>query len=81
MALANGTYAEYTVAKADVLAPIPDALSFEQTGALPLVTTTGTQLIERAVKPQAGQTVLGNLGTDGTFTRFSEPKQKVKRPI
>jgi hypothetical protein len=30
MALANGTYAEYTVAKADVLAPIPDALSFEQ---------------------------------------------------
>ena len=24
MALANGTYAEYTVAKADVLAPIPD---------------------------------------------------------
>ena len=28
MALANGTYAEYTVAKADVLAPIPDALSF-----------------------------------------------------
>ena len=50
MALANGTYAEYTVAKADVLAPIPDALSFEQAGALPLVTTTGTQLIERAVR-------------------------------
>jgi NADPH:quinone reductase-like Zn-dependent oxidoreductase len=45
MALANGTYAEYTVAKADVLAPIPDGLSFEQAGALPLVTTTGAQLI------------------------------------
>jgi NADPH:quinone reductase-like Zn-dependent oxidoreductase len=53
MALANGTYAEYTVAKADVLAPIPDALSFEQAGALPRVTTTGTQLIERAVKSKA----------------------------
>jgi NADPH:quinone reductase-like Zn-dependent oxidoreductase len=39
-------------------APIPDALSFEQAGALPLVTTTGTQLTERAVKPKAGQTVL-----------------------
>jgi NADPH:quinone reductase-like Zn-dependent oxidoreductase len=67
MALANGTYAEYTVAKADVLAPIPDALSFEQAGALPLVTTTGTQLIERAVKPRAGQTVLvtGALGDVG----------------
>jgi NADPH:quinone reductase-like Zn-dependent oxidoreductase len=67
MALANGTYAEYTVAKADALAPIPDALSFEQAGALPLVTTTGAQLIERAVKPKAGQTVLvtGALGGVG----------------
>jgi len=67
MALANGTYAEYTVAKADVLAAIPNELSFEQAGALPLVTTTGVQLIERAVKPQAGQTVLvtGALGGVG----------------
>lgn len=67
MALANGTYTEYTVAKADVLAPIPDALSFEQAGALPLVTTTGAQLIERAVKPKTGQTVLvtGALGGVG----------------
>jgi NADPH:quinone reductase-like Zn-dependent oxidoreductase len=67
MALANGTYAEYAVAKADVLAPIPDALSFEQAGALPLVTTTGAQLIEQAVKPKAGQTVLvtGALGGVG----------------
>ena len=67
MALANGTYAEYTVAKADVLAPIPDALNFEQAGALPLVTITGAQLIERAVKPKAAQTVLvtGALGGVG----------------
>ncbi len=64
MALANGTYAEYTVAKADVLAPIPSALDFEQAAALPLVVTTGAQLIERAVKPQRGQTILvtGALG-------------------
>jgi NADPH:quinone reductase-like Zn-dependent oxidoreductase len=54
MALANRTYAEYTVAKADVLAAIPDALNFEEAGALPLVATTGAQLIERAVKPKAG---------------------------
>jgi NADPH:quinone reductase-like Zn-dependent oxidoreductase len=67
MALANGTYAEYTVAKADVLAPIPEKLSFEQAAALPLVTTTGAQLIERAVKPQPGWTVLitGALGSVG----------------
>jgi NADPH:quinone reductase-like Zn-dependent oxidoreductase len=65
MALANGTYAEYTVAKADVLAPIPEALSFERAAALPLVVTTGAQLIERAVKPERGQTILvtGALGS------------------
>lgn len=65
MALANGTYAEFTVAKADVLAPIPDALDFERAAALPLVVTTGAQLIERAVKPRAGATVLvtGALGS------------------
>jgi NADPH:quinone reductase-like Zn-dependent oxidoreductase len=64
MALANGTYAEYTVAKADVLAPIPSALDFEKAASLPLVVTTGSQLIERAVKPTRGQTVLitGALG-------------------
>ncbi|HWE85648.1 MAG TPA: NADP-dependent oxidoreductase [Terracidiphilus sp.] len=67
MALANGTYAEYTTAKADTLAPIPDALTFEQAAALPLVTLTGTQLIERAVKPAPGWTVLvtGALGSVG----------------
>lgn len=67
MALANGTYAECTVTKADVLAPIPDALTFEQAASLPLILTTGAQLIERAVKPRSGQTVLvtGALGSVG----------------
>ncbi len=67
MGVANGTYAEYTTAKADVLAPIPEALTFEQAAALPLVVTTGAQLIERAVKPEPGQTVLvtGALGGVG----------------
>ena len=72
MALANGTYAEYTVAKADVLAPIPDALNFEQAAALPLVTLTGAQLIERGVKPKAGQSLLvaGALGSVGRSAVF-----------
>lgn len=58
MALANGTYAEFTTVRADVLAPIPDKLSYEQAAALPLVLTTGAQLIERAVNVQPGWTVL-----------------------
>lgn len=67
MAKANGTYAEYTTAKADVLAPIPEALSFEQAGALPLVLLTGAQLIERAAKVKSGQTILitGAVGSVG----------------
>ncbi len=67
MALANGTYAEYTTAKADVLAPIPDALSYEQAASLPLVLLTGVQLIERAAKIERGQTILitGAVGSVG----------------
>jgi NADPH:quinone reductase-like Zn-dependent oxidoreductase len=67
MGLANGTYAELTTAKADVLAPIPDKLSFEQAAALPLVLLTGAQLIERAIKVQPGWTVLilGAVGSVG----------------
>lgn len=67
MALANGTYAELATAKANVLAPIPDKLSYEQAAALPLVTLTGAQLIERTIKIQPGQSVLilGALGGVG----------------
>ena len=67
MAMANGTYAELTTAKADVLAPIPDKLSYEQAAALPLVLLTGAQLIERAIKIEPGWTVLilGAVGSVG----------------
>jgi NADPH:quinone reductase-like Zn-dependent oxidoreductase len=67
MAMANGTYAELTTAKADVLAPIPDKLSYEQAAALPLVLLTGAQLIERAIKVEPGWTVLvlGAVGSVG----------------
>jgi NADPH:quinone reductase-like Zn-dependent oxidoreductase len=80
MALANGTYAEYTVAKADVLAPIPSGLNFERAAALPLVVTTGSQLIERAVKPQRGQTVLvtGALGSVARVAIYVARKHGVR---
>jgi NADPH:quinone reductase-like Zn-dependent oxidoreductase len=67
MALTFGTYAELIVVTADALTTIPEGLSFERAAALPLVTTTGTQLIENAVKPTAGQRILitGALGGVG----------------
>jgi NADPH:quinone reductase-like Zn-dependent oxidoreductase len=83
MVLANRTYAKYTVAKADILSPIPDALNFEHAAALPLVTTTSSQLIERAIKPKSGQTVLvsGALGSVGRTAvhvarKHGAPKEK-----
>ncbi len=67
MAMANGTYAEFTTVRADILAPIPERLSFVQAAALPLVLTTGAQLIERAVRVQPGWRVLvtGAVGSVG----------------
>ena len=72
MGVASRTYAEYAVVKADVLTLVPDALSFEQAAALPLVTLTGTQLIERGIKPKTGQSVLltGALGGVGRTAAF-----------
>jgi NADPH:quinone reductase-like Zn-dependent oxidoreductase len=72
MAMANGTYAEFTTAKADVLAPIPDKLSYEQAAALPVILLTGAQLIERAIKVQPGWTVLvlGALGSVGRSAAY-----------
>lgn len=58
MALTQHTYAELATASAEVVAQIPEGLDFKHAAALPLVVTTGSQLIERAVKVEPGQTVL-----------------------
>lgn len=67
MALANRTYAEYVTCKAEFLAPIPEALDAFEAGVLPLVVTTGTQLIELGVGPRSGERLLvtGALGGVG----------------
>ena len=71
-AMADNTYAELCVVKADVLADIPEGLDLIQAAALPLVTTTGNQLLS-ATGIKAGQTVLvvgavGNVGRSAVFT-------------
>ena len=71
-AMADNTYAELCVVKADVLADIPEGLDLIQAAALPLVTTTGNQLLA-ATGVKAGQTVLvvgaaGNVGRSAVFT-------------
>jgi NADPH:quinone reductase-like Zn-dependent oxidoreductase len=71
-AMADNTYAELCVVKADVLADIPEGLDLIQAAALPLVTTTGNQLLA-ATGIKAGQTVMvvgaiGNVGRSAVFT-------------
>jgi NADPH:quinone reductase-like Zn-dependent oxidoreductase len=71
-AMADNTYAELCVVKADVLADIPEGLDLIQAAALPLVTTTGNQLLS-ATEIKAGQTVMvvgavGNVGRSAVFT-------------
>ena len=71
-AMADNTYAELCVVKAEVLAKVPKGLDLIQAAALPLVTTTGNQLLA-ATGIKAGQTVLvvgaaGNVGRSAVFT-------------
>jgi len=55
MALVNRTYAEFVVVPNTVLAPVPEGLDIRQAGALPLVVSTGAELVER-IAPQRGDT-------------------------
>jgi NADPH:quinone reductase-like Zn-dependent oxidoreductase len=66
MGVVNGSYAEYVTARADHLTVVPDGLDLEQAAALPLVVTTGAQLIQH-IRPNRGDLVLvtGALGSVG----------------
>ncbi len=61
--LVNSSYAEYLTARADHLTVIPDGLELEDSAALPLVTTTGAQLVQH-IRPKPGDLLLvtGALG-------------------
>lgn len=66
MALGDRAYAEFVTVPSAVLALVPDGLDIEQAGALPLVVSTGAELMDR-IAPQRGDTVLvtGALGGVG----------------
>jgi NADPH:quinone reductase-like Zn-dependent oxidoreductase len=71
-AMADNTYAELCVVNAANLAKIPKGLDLIQAAALPLVTTTGNQLLT-ATGIKAGQRVMvvgaaGNVGRSAVFT-------------
>jgi NADPH:quinone reductase-like Zn-dependent oxidoreductase len=71
--MADQTYAELCVVKSESLAKIPAGLDLVEAAAIPLVTTTGYQLITKGTHPRAGQTVLvtGALGSVGRSAVFA----------
>src|SRR3954452_20214507 len=71
MGLVNHSYAELLTAPSNELTPIPEGLDEKQAAALPLVTTTGAQLIER-IGPGPDDTILvtgafGNVGRSAVY--------------
>jgi NADPH:quinone reductase-like Zn-dependent oxidoreductase len=74
--MADHTFAELCAAKAEWLAKIPAGLGLIEAAALPLVTTTGYQLITKGAGIKPGQLVLvtgalGNVGRAAVFTAKS----------
>lgn len=80
MGYVSRSYAEYLTAKADTLVLVPEGLDLEQAGALPVVVTTGAELIEGAIKPKANDTVLitGALGSVGRTAVFVAKQRGVR---
>ena len=72
-AVADNAYAELCVVKATSLAKVPAGLDLIEAAALPLVTTTGNELISEGAAIKTGQTVLvagaaGGVGRSAVFT-------------
>jgi|HubBroStandDraft_6_1064221.scaffolds.fasta_scaffold228534_2 NADPH:quinone reductase-like Zn-dependent oxidoreductase len=73
LGLVLGAFAEYVVAKEEAWAPMAASLDVVDAAALPLVSLTGSQLVDDAVKVRAGDVVLvtGALGSVGRAAVFT----------
>ena len=67
--LAPGAFAEYALAKADLMVPKPAGLTFEQAAAVPMAGTTALRAIQQVGEVRSGHRVLvnGAGGGVGTF--------------
>ena len=79
--IADRTYAELCVVNAASLAKVPAGLDLIEAAALPLVATTGYQLIANGARVKRGQSVLvtgalGNVGHVAAFTAKSPGAQR-----
>ena len=80
LALGWKSYAELATVKATDAVILPEGLDLIESAALPLVVTTGEQLITRAAKIQPGQTILvaGAVGAVGRSAVWTAKKAGAK---
>lgn len=68
VAFANGGYAEYTTAGANMVIPIPDTLDFPHAAAFPVQGLTAYQLLHESARLQPGESVLVHAAAGGVGT-------------
>lgn len=68
VAFGNGGYAEYTVAPAASIIPIPDNLDFTRAAAFPVQGLTAYQLLRESARISAGESVLVHAAAGGVGT-------------
>jgi NADPH:quinone reductase-like Zn-dependent oxidoreductase len=80
LGLASKTHADYVVASEQAWAELPPSIDRVDAGALPLVTLTGWQLVDQAVRPRAGDVVLvtGALGGVGRTAVYAATARGAK---
>jgi NADPH:quinone reductase-like Zn-dependent oxidoreductase len=78
--LVMGAYAELVVAKDEAWAEVPEGLNLQDAAALPLVTLTGSQLVEESLAPAPSATILvtGALGSVGRTAVFAAKRLGVR---
>jgi NADPH:quinone reductase-like Zn-dependent oxidoreductase len=78
--LVMGGYAERVVAKEEAWAEVPEGLNLIDAAALPLVTLTGSQLVEEGLAPRPSDTILvtGALGSVGRTAVFVAKRRGVR---
>jgi NADPH:quinone reductase-like Zn-dependent oxidoreductase len=78
--LVMGAYAERVVAKDDAWADVPEGSTLADAAALPLVTLTGSQLVEEGLAPRPSETILvtGALGSVGRTAVFTAKRRGAK---
>jgi NADPH:quinone reductase-like Zn-dependent oxidoreductase len=78
--LVMGAYGEIVVAKDEAWAEVPEGLNLEDAAALPLVTLTGSQLVEESLAPRPSEIILvtGALGSVGRTAVFAAKRRGVR---